>query len=346
MAKLAGELYPNYRLFLFDGRRVFSAPYTVFGRIRVAIYVGDMYLVVSSVEHIRAFTRHFDDLIRHADSAMYHAKKGGRNRFEFFRSDLAAPIAERLFLANQLRRAIEGNELRLHFQPQLRIRDNHLIAAEALIRWEHPEHGLLYPENFVALAEESDIIHLLGEWVLDAACAQIKAWLQAGISVAPISINVSMIQFQRAGLAQSVGAALARHGIPSSHLEIEITENAIIQDAREAARTLDQLHEMGVRLAIDDFGTGYSSLNYLKRFPIDKLKIDGSFIEDLPGDLNDSAIVQAIINLAKSLRMVVVAEGVETRGQLEFLRAIGCEAYQGYLGARPGEAQLLIPFMR
>ena len=287
-----------------------------------------------------------DDLIRHADSAMYHAKKGGRNRFEFFRSDLAAPIAERLFLANQLRRAIEGNELRLHFQPQLLIRDNHMIAAEALVRWEHPEHGLLYPENFVALAEESDIIHLLGEWVLDAACAQIKAWLQAGLSVAPISINVSMIQFQRASLAQSVGAALARHGIPSSHLEIEITENAIIQDAREAARTLDQLHEMGVRLAIDDFGTGYSSLNYLKRFPIDKLKIDNSFIEDLPGDLNDSAIVQAIINLAKSLRMVVVAEGVETRGQLEFLRAIGCEAYQGYLGARPGEAQLLTTFMR
>jgi diguanylate cyclase (GGDEF)-like protein len=280
-----------------------------------------------------------EDLIRNADAAMYHSKKNGRNRYEFFTSELTAPVAERLVLANQLRRAVERNELVLHYQPQYEASGNRLIATEALVRWNHAEHGLLTPDSFIPLAEESDIIHLIGEWVLGEACRQVNAWQNEGRRVVPVAINFSALQFRRAHLVQGVASALARHGLEPRHLEIELTENAIMQDPKEAATILDELHDMGVGISIDDFGTGYSSLNYLKRFPIDKLKIDRGFVEDLPYDLNDSAIVQAIINLAKSLRMTVIAEGVETKAQLDFLRALGCDAYQGYLGGRPMEAE-------
>jgi diguanylate cyclase (GGDEF)-like protein len=280
-----------------------------------------------------------EDLIRNADAAMYHSKKNGRNRYEFFTTELTAPVAERLVLANQLRRAVERNELVLHYQPQYEVANNKLVAAEALVRWNHAERGLLTPDSFIPLAEESDIIHLIGEWVLGDVCRQVNAWRNAGVKVVPVAINFSALQFRRANLVEGVASALARHGLEASNLEIELTENAIMQDPKEAAAILDQLHEMGVGISIDDFGTGYSSLNYLKRFPIDKLKIDRSFVEDLPYDLNDSAIVQAIINLAKSLRMTVIAEGVETKAQLDFLRSLGCESYQGYLGGRPMEAE-------
>ena len=279
-----------------------------------------------------------EDLIRNADAAMYHSKKSGRNRFEFFTQELNVPVAERLVLANQLRRAIENNQLVLHYQPQFDTATNRLIGAEALVRWNHTDHGLLFPDNFIALAEESDIIHLIGEWVLNEACRQIAQWQAGNLKIVPVAINFSAFQFRRANLVQGVSAAFARHGVKPQQLEIELTENAIMQDPKETAKTLDQLHEMGVSLSIDDFGTGYSSLNYLKRFPIDKLKIDRSFVEDLPHDLNDSAIVQAIINLAKSLRMIVIAEGVETKAQLDFLRSLSCEAYQGFLGGRPIDA--------
>ena len=280
-----------------------------------------------------------EDLIRNADAAMYHSKKSGRNRFEFFTPELNAPVAERLVLANQLRRAIEEDQLVLHYQPQFDTATGRLVGAEALVRWDHSEHGLLFPDSFIALAEESDIIHLIGAWVLNEACRQIADWQVRSLGVVPVAINFSSFQFRRANLVENVAAALARHGVRSQQLEIELTENAIMQDPRETAKTLDQLHEMGVSLSIDDFGTGYSSLNYLKRFPIDKLKIDRSFVEDLPHDLNDAAIVQAIINLAKSLRMIVVAEGVETKAQLDFLRSLSCEVYQGYLGGRPISAE-------
>jgi diguanylate cyclase (GGDEF)-like protein len=287
-----------------------------------------------------------EDLIRNADAAMYHSKKGGRNRFEFFTKELVAPVAERLLLANQLHHALESDELRLHFQPQFLARDNKLIGAEALVRWDHTEQGVLFPQNFVPLGEESDVIHLIGEWVLDATCRQIDAWQKNGISVVPIAINLSAFQFRRGSLAQSVAAAMARHGIKPAQLEIELTEKALLQDVKDVASTLDQLHELGVSLAIDDFGTDFSSLHHLKRFPIDKLKIDRDFIEDLPRDVNDSAIVQAIINLAKSLRLKVVAEGVETQAQLDFLKTIGCDAYQGNVAGNAGDAQSLAELMR
>ena len=287
-----------------------------------------------------------EDLIRNADAAMYHSKKSGRNRFEFFTPELNAPVAERLVLANQLRRAIANNQLVLHYQPQFDTATNRLIGAEALVRWNHTDHGLLYPDSFIALAEESDIIHLIGEWVLNEACRQIAEWQARKLPIVPVAINFSAFQFRRSSLVQGVSAAFSRHGVKPHQLEIELTENAIMQDPKETAKTLDQLHDLGVSLSIDDFGTGYSSLSYLKRFPIDKLKIDRSFVEDLPHDLNDSAIVQAIVNLAKSLRMIVIAEGVETRAQLDFLRSLSCEAYQGFLGGRPIDAERFAALLR
>ncbi|MBC8006995.1 MAG: EAL domain-containing protein [Prolixibacteraceae bacterium] len=287
-----------------------------------------------------------EDLIRNADAAMYHSKKSGRNRFEFFTPELNAPVAERLVLANQLRRAIADNQLVLHYQPQFDTATNRLIGAEALVRWNHIDHGLLYPDSFIALAEESDIIHLIGEWVLNEACRQIAQWQARNLPIVPVAINFSAFQFRRSSLVQGVSSAFSRHGVKPNQLEIELTENAIMQDPKETAKTLDQLHDMGVSLSIDDFGTGYSSLSYLKRFPIDKLKIDRSFVEDLPHDLNDSAIVQAIVNLAKSLRMIVIAEGVETKAQLDFLRSLSCEAYQGFLGGRPIDAERFAALLR
>jgi diguanylate cyclase (GGDEF)-like protein len=279
-----------------------------------------------------------EDLIRNADAAMYHSKRNGRNRFEFFTPELTAPAAERLLLANQLRRGIERNQLVLHYQPEFDIPGNRLIGAEALVRWNHPDRGLLAPEAFIPIAEESDAIHLVGQWVLDEACRQAAAWRKQGLPPVPIAINFSAFQFRRNNLVETVASALARHGIEPEHIEIELTENAIMQDPRETAKILETLSAMGVTLSIDDFGTGYSSLSYLKRFAIDKLKIDRSFISELPFDLNDVAIVQAIVNLARSLQLVVVAEGVETREQLEFLNGVGCHAYQGYLGSRPVDA--------
>ena len=247
-----------------------------------------------------------EDLIRNADAAMYHSKKSGRNRYEFFTPELIAPVAERLVLANQLRRAIEHNQLVLHYQPQFDTEPTSLIGAEALVRWNHDEHGMLYPGELHFPG--GGIGHHPSDRRMGAERSLPPDQRLAGRGPARWCrwpINFSAFQFRRANLVQGVAAAFARHGLKPQQLEIELTENAIMQDPKETAKTLDLLHEMGVSLSIDDFGTGYSSLNYLKRFPIDKLKIDRSFVEDLPHDLNDSAIVQAIINLAKSLRMTV-----------------------------------------
>src|SRR5581483_4394928 len=214
---------------------------------------------------------------------------------------------ERLLLSNQLRRGIERGELVLHFQPQFDAASGRLLAAEALVRWNHPQHGLLLPERFIPIAEESDVIHLVGEWVLHDACRQAAHWLAQDLKPVPIAINFSAFQFRRGNLVETVAASLARHRLEPWHLEIELTENAIMQDPRETAKIMETLHAMGMKLSIDDFGTGYASLSYLKRFAIDKLKIDRSFIVDLPHDLNDAAIVQAIVSLARSLQLTVVA---------------------------------------
>jgi EAL domain-containing protein (putative c-di-GMP-specific phosphodiesterase class I) len=276
-----------------------------------------------------------DRLIANADSAMYHVKKTGRSNFAFFAPEMSTYFPKRLALENELRAAIEKNQFVLHYQPKVDMRSSRVVGLEALVRWRHPHHGLIAPSEFIPFAEETGLIVPLGNWVLHEACRQTRAWHDRGIRDLAVAVNISGVQFQQRDLVESVSDALERAGLAARFLELEITESVVMQNAPEAIVMLEQLHKMGVKLSIDDFGTGYSSLNYLKRFPIDKLKIDQSFIRDLSADVDDAAIVQAIIAMAHSLRLRVVAEGVENAGQLDFLRALDNDEYQGFLHSQP-----------
>jgi two-component system CheB/CheR fusion protein len=272
-----------------------------------------------------------DVLVRNADAAMYHAKGSGRSNFQFFTPEMNARATERLAIATQLRRALSRAELRVYYQPQYDVDTGRLVGAEALVRWLHPERGLLLPETFIPVAEESDLVIEMGKWVLQEACAQNRRWQDQGLRSIPVAVNFSPLQFRRMNVIQTVSHALHESGLTAECLEIELTERAIMSDADESAATLRDLHKLGIRLAVDDFGTGYSSLSYLMRFPIDKLKIDRSFVLALPTDVGAAAIVRAVINLGHSLNLEIVAEGVETERQLDFLRKAQCSSFQGFL---------------
>jgi len=234
-----------------------------------------------------------------------------------------------------LRRALEQGELRLHFQPIVDAGTGRVLSAEALLRWQDPELGLVSPLSFIPIAEETGLIVPIGDWVLREACARARAWQLAGLGEVPVAVNLSARQFSSPGLDASVAAALAAAGCPAMLLQLEITESMVMTQPEQALATMLRLKAMGVQLSIDDFGTGYSSLSHLKRFPVNKLKIDRSFVQDIETDPNDAAIVDAILVLAKKLGLRTVAEGVETEGQVAFLAALGCDEYQGYLFGRP-----------
>ncbi len=270
-------------------------------------------------------------LVKNADVAMYRAKDRGRNRFQFYSPEMNARTVERLELETGLRRALDLGELALYYQPQVELKEGRVIGAEALIRWQHPERGLVPPDAFIPLAEEIGLIVSIGEWVIDTACAQLKEWQQQGLEDIRLSINVSARQFQHRGLSSLIKEALLRHSIQPERLEIEVTESSVMQDPELTIMVLRELKEIGVRIALDDFGTGYSSLNYLKLFPTDNLKIDQSFVHDLTTDPDDAAIALSVITLAHSLNRVVLAEGVETSEQLAFLQQHGCDLMQGFL---------------
>jgi diguanylate cyclase (GGDEF)-like protein len=274
-------------------------------------------------------------LITRADAAMYNAKQAGRNNYQVFSSDMSTFFPERLTLENDLRKAVARREFELHYQPKVDVENGHIVGMEALVRWRHPQKGLMPPFDFIPLAEETGIIIALGRWVIQEACTQNKAWQNAGLPHMRVAVNISGVQFRQKDLLEDVAQALADTGLSPECLEIEITESVVMQNAAEAILTLEKLSDMGVHVSIDDFGTGYSSLSYLKRFPIDKLKIDRSFIRDISSDMDDAAIVRATIGLAHNLRLRVVAEGVETLDQLQFLKTLGCDEYQGYLKSRP-----------
>ena len=274
-------------------------------------------------------------LIAHADAAMYHVKKTGRSSFAFFTADMGAVFPQRLALENELRTALELEQFVLHYQPKVDMRTGSIVGMEALVRWQHPLRGLVFPAEFIPFAEETGLIVPIGTWVLQAACDQIRAWRQLGIDDITVSVNISSLQFEHSDLVATVADALRRSAVPARCLELEITESVVMQNAAESIVMLQQLHTMGVSISIDDFGTGYSSLSYLKRFPIDKLKIDQSFIHDISIGSDDAAIVQAIIALAHGLRLRVVAEGVETEDQLQFLRGLDNDEYQGFLYSKP-----------
>ena len=278
-----------------------------------------------------------DTLLKHADAAMYRAKDGGRNNFQFFTSEMNERINERLSLENALRRALERKELLLHFQQKIDLRSGAIAGAEALVRWNHPELGLLRPERFIPLAEETGLIVQIGEWVIREACRQVRAWLDQGLNPGLVSVNLSTRQFRQDGLVRAVSRILEETGVDSRHLEIELTESMVMHNVNTAIATLHGLKSLGIALSVDDFGTGYSSLAYLKDLPIDTLKIDRSFVRDIGyGEGADEGVIaQAIISLGHALHLKVIAEGVETERQLGFLRRHGCDEVQGFFYGEP-----------
>jgi diguanylate cyclase (GGDEF)-like protein len=269
-------------------------------------------------------------LMTNADAAMYCAKQYGHNNLQCFEPGMDKVTRERINLENDLRQALARQQFELHYQPKVYATTGKVNSAEALIRWRHPERGMIQPDDFIPIAEECGLIGAIGEWVLREACAQSKAWQRAGLPQLRIAVNVAASQFRQGNLLEVIRRALDDVGLEPNYLELEITESAVMTDPEESANILEDLSRMGVLVSVDDFGTGYSSMSYLRRFPIDKLKIDRGFITELMTRADDASIVRAIISLAHSLRLKVVAEGVETVEQLDFLKSMGCDQYQGY----------------
>ncbi len=276
-----------------------------------------------------------ETLIRNADSALYHAKDSGRNNFLFFTQRMNLAAIERMVLENGMRAALEREEFVLHYQPQIELETGTLIGAEALIRWQHPERGLLHPARFIPLAEESDLIVAMGNWVAREACRQNVAWQQAGLPALPVSVNLSARQLVNRSLTKTIQDILQETGLAPRYLELELTESMLMDNAGTPTNVIAELANHGVTFAIDDFGTGYSNLGYLRRFPIHRLKLDQSFVRGITSHQGDAAIVRAVLGLASNLRLKVLAEGVETAEQMEFLRNEGCDEIQGYLIGKP-----------
>ncbi len=279
--------------------------------------------------------RDVDNLLKNADAAMYHAKAKGRNNYQHYSQHMTSSAVEYLTLETKMRKALDNNELMLHYQPKQSFSDGKIIGLEALLRWKPVDSDLVPPSNFIPLMEESGLIIPIGEWVLRSACMQNKAWQEAGYGPFVVSVNLSSRQFDQKNLIEVVTQALRDADLDPRYLELEITESTIMRDPDEAITILYILQSMGIKISIDDFGTGYSSLNYLKRIPLDSLKIDRSFIMHIESSASDQAIIKAIIALAHSLGLNVIAEGVETDRQFVFLRECGCDELQGYLLSRP-----------
>jgi diguanylate cyclase (GGDEF)-like protein/PAS domain S-box-containing protein len=304
-------------------RAAFSAPHLVDGQelhvtlsIGISVYPDDGGTV--------------DTVMQNADTAMFHAKASGRNNYQFFRAEMNVRAVRRLAVESSLRRALKEGEFLLHYQPQIDLASSAMIGAEALIRWRDPNLGVVYPGQFVPIAEECGLIVPIGSWVLREACRQVRVWLDAGLRAVPVSVNISAVEFRHKGFVDGVALILQETGLAPGYLELELTESILMHDAESSNSVLAALKAMGVRLAIDDFGTGYSSLSYLKRFPIDTLKIDQSFVRDIVTDTDDATIVAAVIGMGKNLKQRVVAEGVETPEQLAFLRTQQCDEGQGF----------------
>jgi diguanylate cyclase (GGDEF)-like protein len=285
-----------------------------------------------------------DALVKNADTAMYRAKSTGRNKSVYFEDRMNAEARARVALERELRRAIAQAEFELHYQPQLDLRSGEICGAEALLRWNHPERGLLLPSHFVGLAEEVGLIEPLGRWILDRACAQYKVFMSRGIRLKRFSVNVSARQFRQSDFVDFVTRTVAKHNVLPLCFELEITESLLMSANEEVDQALRALKDLGIRLAIDDFGTGYSSLAYLKQFSFDVVKIDKSFVRDLEANAESRAITSAIVAMAHALRKEVVAEGVETEGQLAILRNLACDQIQGYFFAEALAPQAFMEF--
>jgi predicted signal transduction protein with EAL and GGDEF domain len=287
-----------------------------------------------------------DTMLKNADSAMYHAKGQMKNNFQFYKQSMNEAAVRKLSLENSLRRALERNEFVLHYQPQLDLRTGGIVGMESLIRWNHPVRGMISPAEFVPLAEETGLILPIGRWALRTACMQAKAWQQAGLKRLHISVNLSAQQFKHQSIREDITSALVDSELDPQYLVLEITESILMQNTDATVAILRELSDMGLRIAMDDFGTGYSSLSYLRRLPLHLLKIDRSFIRDVDTNPDDAAIAKAIVAMAHSLKLTVLAEGVETQEQMIFLRNLQCDGMQGFLLSRPVPADEASRFMK
>jgi predicted signal transduction protein with EAL and GGDEF domain len=306
-------------------------------------------LVVTTSVGISVFPDDAGDanaMLKNADTAMYRSKELGRNTYQFFAKEMNSETFEKLTLEGELRRALEHGQFELHYQPKFDVRNGRVVGVEALVRWQHPKRGLLPPADFIPLAEESGLIVQIGEWVLDAACRQLKEWRSLGLGDVNVAINLASPSLQQAGLVSRVAAALRNFAVRPEQITVEATESILLRDVAGTVSTLMQLRDLGVRISIDDFGTGYSSLSYLRRFPIDQLKIDRSFVTEMTENAHDSAICSAIISLGRGLELEVVAEGVETTRQAHALTVQGCHLMQGYLFGRPVPAKEVTPLLQ
>lgn len=279
--------------------------------------------------------RDSETLMKHADIAMYHAKENGKDGYQFYSEAIHEKVLTRFALETDLKQALEQDQLSIVFQPKMSMKSDEVVGVEVLARWDHPTRGTIPPSEFIPLAEETGLIIQLGAWALKRACESMQRWVDEGVLRCPIAINCSPIQFDRGSIIGSIDDALNASGLDPSLLEVELTENLFLTEIDKGINTLNEIKKLGVQVSVDDFGTGYSSLSYLKRLPVDKLKIDHSFVKDLPDDVGDAAIVTAIITLAHNLSLSVVAEGVETEAQLDWLKTQGCDEYQGYWASAP-----------
>ena len=338
MARLGGDEFVLMLTQVKDVHDAAVAAERLMDAITAEFVIQGHTLNVSCSVGISIFPEHGTDaetLIKNADAAMYSAKDNGRNNFRFFTADMNAQVVERLTLESNLRLALDNRELFLVYQPQMDIASGRITGLEALIRWQHPELGLVPPDKFIRVAENSGLILPIGEWVLRTACSQARKWQEEGLPAVTMAVNVSAVQFRQQGFCDLIKRVLHETGLAPQCLELELTESLLLANADLMLSVVQELKAMGLTLAIDDFGTGYSSFNYLKQFRVGKLKIDRAFIRDIAVNPDDAAITAAIISMAKSLHLKVIAEGVEDEAQMSFLRAHQCDEIQGYYFSKP-----------
>jgi diguanylate cyclase (GGDEF)-like protein/PAS domain S-box-containing protein len=338
VARLGGDEFVLVLVNQSNEKSVESTVQRVLADVAKPWTINGMEVQVTCSVGISMFPAHGTDstaLLKHADAAMFEAKRLGRNNSQYFSKNTDGAVTDGLEMVSSLRRAIENQELLLHYQPKYDLRTGRLVGAEALIRWAHPKRGMVSPIEFIPVAEEAGLIGSIGEWVLQTACRQSREWQKAGYPPIPVAINVSPLQLERDDLALQVAIVLAQTGLAPELLEIEITESGMMQKIDHSMAALQELKNIGVRISIDDFGTGYSSLSHLKRLPLDALKVDRSFVRNIFSDHENHSIVKAIVSLANSLKLKVVAEGVETEEEYKSLQKIGCDEMQGYFKGRP-----------
>ena len=349
LSRLGGDEFVLVLEELHDDLNVITVLNKIISAFSEAFHIGG-YVVSTTVSMGVAVYpvdgRDVHTLMRNADTAMYKAKELGRNTYQFYQPDMNALSLRRLSLATELREALQYNQLELYYQPQLDTRRQTIVGVEALLRWKHPVMGSISPAEFIPIAESTGLIVPIGQWVIERATKQLADWRKQGIGPLRVAVNISAVQFRQVDLAEQIARTAAVHGVPPESLELELTESLLMRDVESATNQLKKLKALGFKLVIDDFGTGYSSLSYLRRFPLDGLKIDRSFIDEVNRNTDDTAITLAVLSMARSLRLMVIAEGVETREQFEFLLAHDCDEVQGYLFSPPVPESVLTPLLK